>query len=455
LVNYLIKPKLSNIWLFIASFFFYAWGGLKFALIVLFSTVINYILGLYLDKCKKNRLRLLILIFGVSFNLGILVFFKYFNFITDNINGLIRIFNPDFNLVVPNIPLPIGISFFTFQIMSYIIDVYRKAISAQKSIVNLSLYVFLFPQLIAGPIVRYIDIETQIVDRMVDLNKFNSGLYRFTIGLIKKVIIANNMALVADFAFNNYNKLNTPIAWFGIVCYALQIYFDFSAYSDMAIGMGKMLGFDFLENFNYPYISKSIKEFWRRWHISLSTWFKDYVYIPLGGSKKGNYKTYRNLIIIFLLTGFWHGASWNFVIWGLFNGIFLLIERIGFEKILMKIPRTLQHIYALLVVLFGWVFFRAADLESAINYLKQLALFNFDGSEAILEIINLEIIVTLVLALIFSTPFAKYLNDKINKTFKNFNVIHGFKEIGICLMFILAICYVIGAKFNPFIYFIF
>ncbi|MBF4805330.1 MAG: MBOAT family protein, partial [Pseudoleptotrichia goodfellowii] len=250
---------------------------------------------------------------------------------------IVRIFNSDFVMNIPKITLPIGISFFTFQIMTYVIDLYRKEIKVQKKFINLGLYIFLFPQLIAGPIVRYIDVENEINNRKIDFEMINYGIKRFISGLFKKMLIANTMGIWADTVFNtSWENMSTPLAWLGIFGYTMQIFFDFSAYSDMAIGLGKIFGFNFLENFNYPYISKNVQEFWRRWHISLSTWFKDYLYIPLGGSYRGKKRTYINLIIVFFLTGLWHGAAWNFVFWGLFHGFFLILERLGLNKILEK-----------------------------------------------------------------------------------------------------------------------
>ena len=316
---YLIHPKFRNFWLFLMSFIFYAWGGLSYALILLFSTLMNYLFGILIHK-SKEKYKKTVLILSIVYNLGILGFFKYFSFLLYNIQEIIRIFLPKFSMEIPKISLPIGISFFTFQIMSYVIDLYRKEIRLQKSFLNLGLYIMLFPQLIAGPIVRYIDVEKEIYERKVDIDKFYIGLKRFVVGLGKKVLIANAMGSWADYAFTiSLDKLSTPLAWLGIFGYTMQIYFDFSAYSDMAIGLGKMFGFDFLENFNYPYISQNIQEFWRRWHMSLSGWFRDYLYIPLGGNREGKKRAYINSFIVFFCTGLWHGAAWNFIFWGLFQ----------------------------------------------------------------------------------------------------------------------------------------
>ena len=382
-VYYISKEKYRNIILLIFSLIFYSWGEPKYIVLMLISILVNYIFGRILDKCNKKKNKTIVLIFSIIFNLGLLVYFKYFNFIATNIDNIIG------NNVIPNknIVLPIGISFYTFQIMSYIIDLYRGDIKVQKNLLNLALYISFFPQLIAGPIVKYKDIDEQLQKRTVTIEKFSNGIKRFVYGLAKKVIFANTLAYIADTIFNsNIEFLNMPIAWLGAICYTLQIYFDFSGYSDMAIGLGKMFGFEFMENFNLPYISESITEFWRRWHISLSTWFKEYLYIPLGGNRKGKIRTYINLLIVFFATGIWHGASWNFVVWGLFNGFFLVIERIKLKELLDKNKlKFINHIYALLVIIFGWVLFRADTLKSALQYMKIMIspskqLVNFDTS---------------------------------------------------------------------------
>ena len=450
---YLIHPKFRNFWLFLMSFIFYAWGGLSYALILLFSTLMNYLFGILIDK-SKEKYKKSILILSIVYNLGILGFFKYFSFILYNIQEMIRIFIPQFTMEIPKISLPIGISFFTFQIMSYVIDLYRKEIRLQKSFLNLGLYIMLFPQLIAGPIVRYIDVEKEIYERKVDIDKFYIGLKRFVLGLGKKVLIANAMGSWADYAFTiSLDKLSTPLAWLGIFGYTMQIYFDFSAYSDMAIGLGKMFGFDFLENFNYPYISQNIQEFWRRWHMSLSGWFRDYLYIPLGGNRKGKKRAYINSFIVFFCTGLWHGAAWNFIFWGLFHGIFLIIEKIGFGDILKRIPRIFRHIYTLLVVIIGWVFFRAETFTMALRYLKRLFIFDFNKLEYFfLGLDNWKLFMGFC-AIIFSLnsiQFAKkYLTNNIKENF-----LYELSSMLLYIMlFLISICFITGSSFNPFIYF--
>lgn len=451
-VYYISKEKYRNIILLIFSLIFYSWGEPKYIILMLISILVNYIFGRILDKCNKKKNKTIVLIFSIIFNLGLLVYFKYFNFIATNIDNIIG------NNVIPNknIVLPIGISFYTFQIMSYIIDLYRGDIKVQKNLLNLALYISFFPQLIAGPIVKYKDIDEQLQERTVTIEKFSDGIKRFVYGLAKKVIFANTLAYIADTIFNsNIELLNMPIAWLGAICYTLQIYFDFSGYSDMAIGLGKMFGFEFMENFNLPYISESITEFWRRWHISLSTWFKEYLYIPLGGNRKGKIRTYINLLIVFLATGIWHGASWNFVVWGLFNGFFLVIERIKLKELLDKNKlKFINHIYALLVIIFGWVLFRADTLKSALQYMKIMIspskqLVNFDTSLIINNRNIMMIIVVILFSGILQTIFSKLKNrEKIKEIYHRY-----FEVIVICLLMFISIMMLASNTYNPFIYF--
>ena len=451
-VYYISKEKYRNIILLIFSLIFYSWGEPKYIILMLISILVNYIFGRILDKCNKKKNKTIVLIFSIIFNLGLLVYFKYFNFIATNIDNIIG------HNVIPNknIVLPIGISFYTFQIMSYIIDLYRGDIKVQKNLLNLALYISFFPQLIAGPIVKYKDIDEQLQKRTVTIEKFSNGIKRFVYGLAKKVIFANTLAYIADTIFNsNIELLNMPIAWLGAICYTLQIYFDFSGYSDMAIGLGKMFGFEFMENFNLPYISESITEFWRRWHISLSTWFKEYLYIPLGGNRKGKIRTYINLLIVFLATGIWHGASWNFVVWGLFNGFFLVIERIKLKELLDKNKlKFINHIYALLVIIFGWVLFRADTLKSALQYMKIMVspskqLVNFDTSLIINNRNIMMIIVVILFSGILQTIFNKLKNkEKIKEIYHRY-----FEVIVICLLMFVSIMMLASNTYNPFIYF--
>jgi cellulose acetylase len=450
---FLIKPKYKNFWLFIMSFVFYAWGGLIYAVLFIFSAYINFLFGIWMEKDRERKIEILFL--SIVWNLGILAYFKYSSFVLLNLQVIIQIFIPNFKINIVHVPLPIGISFFTFQIMTYIIDLYRKEIKVQKKFINLGLYIMLFPQLIAGPIVRYIDIEKEINNRKVDIDSIDAGIKRFILGLGKKIFIANIMGTWADTVFNmSLEKINTPLAWLGIFGYTMQIFFDFSAYSDMAIGLGKVFGFHFLENFNYPYISKSIQEFWRRWHISLSHWFKDYLYIPLGGNRKGKIKTYINLLTVFFLTGLWHGASWNFVFWGIFHGLFLIIERLGLKKFLEKIPKILQHFYTMIIVIIGWVFFRSNSFTFALKYLKKLFVPNFIHMENFLVELEILKLLIAVCAVVFSTPIVpKLKNILLNNIFKNKFYYEIFRNFVYIILFLLSVIFLAGSNFNPFIYF--
>lgn len=365
ILYHLINDKYKNFILLIFSLIFYAWGEPKYILLMIIVIILNYFFGIIISKFRNYGKVFLVLC--IITNLFILGYYKYSNFIIENIN---YVFGKD---VIPihNIILPIGISFYIFQTLSYVIDLYRGEIKVQKSLINLALYTSFFPQLIAGPIVKYHDIEEQISSRIVTYKKFAFGIKRFVYGLAKKVILSNTFAEVVDKILScKVEELASSAIWLAILLYTLQIYFDFSGYSDMAIGLAKMFGFDLNENFNYPYLSKSITEFWRRWHMSLSTWFKEYVYIPLGGNRKGKHCTYINLFVVFLLTGIWHGASFNFIIWGLIHGIFIIIEKIGLLKAIHKNKYTeiIGHVYTLLIVVLGWTFFRAETITQALVY---------------------------------------------------------------------------------------
>ncbi len=374
LALYFLSPRwLRNLLLLIASLLFYIWGE-KTYIIVLLSTIgMNYTFGLCLDRLQTARGRRLTLALAVVANLGLLGTFKYAVFLISNLNTVLTAlhFAP---VRVPGIHLPLGISFFTFHALSYVIDIYRGEVRALKNPITFALYISFFPQSIAGPIVRYSDLATQLVKRTVNREGFAEGTRRFIFGLSKKMLIANTLAAPADAIFKLPSEaLTAGLAWLGIVCYTLQIYFDFSGYSDMAIGLAKMFGFDFKENFNYPYVSRSITEFWRRWHMSLSSWFRDYLYIPLGGNRHGTARTYFNLVTIFFLCGLWHGASWAFVAWGLYHGGFLVLERMKFGRLLEASPALVRYGYTLLIVMVGWVFFRAETFTSAASYLMAMA----------------------------------------------------------------------------------
>jgi len=465
IINYLIPKKYRNYTLLIASFLFYSWGGISLSLLLLTSVVFNYIIGLILAWRLNKAGAKAILVIGVSGNLGLLAFYKYANFIVENINSLINSFGFTFSINDPGIILPIGISFFTFQALSYLIDVYKCKVSVQKNFVDLSLYISLFPQLIAGPIVRYHDIADQLKNRISNPQKFVSGIKRFVIGLAKKVLIANQFALLADAAFQTSpEQLSTFVAWAGILAYSIQIYFDFSGYSDMAIGLGRMFGFNILENFNFPYISKSIREFWKRWHISLTNWFRDYLYIPLGGNRKGKVRTYLILFVVFFLTGLWHGASWSFIAWGLLHGTFMVIERLGFENLLNKSWRPLRHTYTLFIVLMAWVLFRAEDFNYATGYYK--AMFSFRSMQLnrdILDIfLNDQVYILFLIAVISSSRIwviiyqkGKQLLPSMNDPQRNIlQVCWAFAVIvfiGAAMLF--STINLVANSFNPFIYF--
>lgn len=455
LLLYFISPKvLKNTILLAASLFFYAWGEPVFVLVMLVSILLNYIFALLVDKFRDNPKTVKwILVITVAVNLLMLGIFKYTNFIVDNINTVLGT-----TIEVPTIALPLGISFFTFQALSYVIDVYRKDGKLQKNPLNLALYISLFPQLIAGPIVRYQTVADQITKRFVNLQKFGEGVKRFTIGLAKKMILANNCGWVADQVFAlPQNELSVGLAWLGIIAYSLQIYFDFSGYSDMAIGLGKMFGFDFLENFNYPYISRSVTEFWRRWHISLSSWFRDYLYIPLGGNRGTTFQLYRNIFIVWLATGIWHGAAWTFIGWGLYYGVIIMIEKAYLLKILKRIPRVFQHIYTILAFIIGWVFFRSENISQAFDYLK--VMFGLSGnnvwdSQAGFYFSQYGIVI--LIAIIASTPIFNVLRKRLNnlnKPTRSFVIRDLIVSFGYIFIFIITVVSVVSTTFNPFIYF--
>ena len=373
----IVPRSWRNAVLLFLSLLFYAWGEPVFVLVMIGSIAVNHRAGNLIARSADPRHRRQWLAAGILFNLFLLGFFKYAGFIVrsvDAVASLAASADPAETLPLQSIPLPIGISFFTFQAMSYLVDIYRGSVGGAGRFVDCALYISLFPQLIAGPIVRYHDIAGQIRNRIVTTADFSLGVQRFIIGLSKKALLADNAGFVADTVFSlPAASLNPSTAWLGLIAYSLQIYFDFSGYSDMAIGLGRMFGFRFLENFDYPYISRSIREFWRRWHISLSTWFRDYLYIPMGGSRGGPVRTYLNLWLVFVLCGLWHGAQWSFVVWGMLHGVFLVMERLGLGKRLEKLPRVFQHAYTVALVMFAWVFFRSPTLPEAIVFLSRLA----------------------------------------------------------------------------------
>ncbi|MAE08166.1 MAG: membrane-bound O-acyltransferase family protein [Bacteroidetes bacterium] len=463
-LNFILQKKFRNALLLVASILFYSWGGVSYTSLLIISIVFNFVIGKLISNNLGNPKSRLYLTLGVIINLGFLGVFKYGNFIVQNINVLFENTGISFSISNPGILLPIGISFYTFQALSYLIDVYRRRTPVQNKFVDLALYISLFPQLIAGPIVRYNDIAEQLSVRENNRANFVSGIERFVIGLAKKVLIANQFALLADTAFSMApENLSTFIAWAGVVAYSFQIYFDFSGYSDMAIGLGRMFGFKFLENFNFPYIAKSIREFWRRWHISLSNWFRDYLYIPLGGNRKGNYRTYFNLLIVFFVTGIWHGASWNFVAWGMLHGLFMVIEKLGFNRLLTKLWRPFQHIYTLFIVMMAWVLFRADDFTHTWGYFE--AMFSYKSTNLNIDILhtflNNEIYLVLVIAILSSTRIWVIIyNNALAMVSKNnsyLNIANGVWSF-IVLIFVVGVMilstnYLVVSSYNPFIYF--
>ena len=448
LLFYFLSPKnVKNYTLLVFSIIFYLFGGPKYLLLLLLVVLIDYFGAILIEKTSKRKLFFII---TISLNIGILVFFKYTGFFLNNINSLFGA-----SIKVPKIVLPIGISFYTFQAMGYVIDVYRKKVKLQKNFLMLLLYVSLFPQLVAGPIVRYETIEKELKSRKTTFEDLCYGIRRFILGFAKKMIIANQMGALADAIFNS-SSLSFSIAFLGGLAYMFQIYFDFSAYSDMAIGMGRMFGFKFLENFNFPYIAKSITEFWRRWHISLSSWFRDYVYIPLGGNRKGKKRQIINMFIVWTLTGFWHGAEWNFIFWGIYYFIFLVLEKYVFKNIIKKMPSFIGHIYTLIIVYIGWIIFRCDNLSSLVLYFKSLFTFNITNVSLNELSVYIETYwVYFILAFVFQTPIYYKLIDKIDKMKKSrlkivLNIIH---YSVLLIIFIIAVMFLAYSSYNPFIYF--
>ena len=452
ITHFLLARKYRNLFLLLASLFFYAWGEHVLVLIMMASICINYVAGNLISEFVKRdwkRQSKWMLFIGVTLNLLMLGYYKYIHFLMDILSQI----GIKLNVDVSNVTLPIGISFFTFQGISYLIDVHRKTVEGEKSLINLGMYISLFPQLVAGPIVRYEDIIKEINNRKILTPLFKEGVIRFIGGFAKKILIANNVGLIADEIFAIApNDLSTSLAWIGIVCYTLQIYYDFSGYSDMAIGLGKMLGFNFRENFEYPYIAKSIKEFWRRWHISLSTWFRDYLYIPLGGNKGGKYRTYFNLLVVFFLTGLWHGASWNFVVWGLFHGFFIIMERLNFIKLPPRF-NILGNIYTLLVVMIGWVFFRAENLEYALDFIERMFVFKSGTNNYPYIFLNNYVFTVLFIGIIFSLPLRRFISRKVVSVVRNSGVRNVLKQSFFVAIFILALMELAQTTYNPFIYF--
>lgn len=451
LLYYLVPFRMKNYVMLAASLIFYAWGEPVYIILMILSIILNYFCGQDIYEKRDNaRAMKMSLMFGVVMNLLILGFFKYYGLLMDTINAILPI-----DIPYRVLALPIGISFYTFQAMSYLIDVYRKEVKPQENVLYFALYISMFPQLIAGPIVRYIDIEEQLKERSINSTKFGEGAMYFIRGLAKKVVLANTIGSVYEqVAAMQMGSFSTLTAWVGAIAYAFQIYFDFGGYSDMAIGLGKMFGFEFLPNFNYPYIAKSITDFWRRWHISLSTWFREYVYIPLGGNRCTPSRHILNLLIVWMLTGLWHGAQWNFMFWGLYYGVILILEKYLWGSKIEKLPSAVQHIYAFVLVLFGWVFFFSPTLGYAGQYLK--VMFGI-GAKGIFDKQGFFMIFTnwllIVIAILASAPRGYKLLKKITGCWQSEEV----RAIVTCAvyiaMFLLCIAFLVTETYNPFLYF--
>lgn len=438
LIYYLVPFKFKNITLLAFSLIFYAWGEPKYILLLIFVTLLNYICGLIIDKNDNKKVKKLVMIICIILNISLLGFFKYTNFIIDNLNSLGLKFN------VLNIALPLGISFYIFQTMSYTIDLYRNKVKVEKNFLRFLTYVSMFPQLVAGPIVRYEDVAKELKNRKIDFNSFSQGLFIFLTGLFEKVLIANNVGHLHSLIISDISHISSFTAWLGIIAYTLQIYFDFNGYSTMAMGMGKMLGFNYPKNFNYPYIATSITDFWRRWHITLSSWFRDYVYIPLGGNRVKKYRWLINIMIVWGLTGIWHGASWNFAIWGIYFGILLILEKLVIGKFIEKLPKICKHIYTLFFILIGWLIFFCDDLTLLHNYIPKIfANSNIIDNEFIFYIKNYMIF--LISGIVFSIPIV----NKIKKT----KFIKAIVIITYVFLFIVCICQLCSDSYNPFLYF--
>ncbi len=447
LTLYYITPRrFRNLTLFIVDLVFYAWGEPWLVILMLFSILLNYTSGILIGiNREKKGLARFIFILSVILNLGLLGFFKYAGFIGETLNMVM----PFLNIPILEIALPIGISFYTFQTMSYTIDVYKNTVKVQKNIITFGTYVSLFPQLIAGPIVRYEDVAEQLMHRKETLQGFTDGVKLFLIGLSKKVLLANEMGNLWDAVRESGTQSGALGSWFGIIAYTFQIYFDFCGYSEMAMGLGKMFGFDFLKNFDYPYISKSITEFWRRWHISLGTWFREYVYIPLGGNRKGLYRQIINIAVVWFLTGLWHGASWNFILWGLYFGVLLMIEKLFMLKVLKKAPAIISHIYSIIIILFGWVLFYFENLNEMGIFLARM--FGSDGfmMSGDISVKIISYIPLLIVSAITSTPLISKLYHKI----KSKPILYVIDNAGCVLALLLCTAALVSSDYNPFLYY--
>ncbi len=445
LLYYIAPRKFKNFVLLFMSLIFYAWGEPKLLLLMVFTIFVDYTAGLLINKySNKPVTSKIIFVATLVINLALLGIFKYANFVIDSINSVV---GGKFDLL--EISLPIGISFYTFQALSYVIDVYKKVVPVEKNLLNFTTYVVLFPQLIAGPIVQYKTVANELSKRQETVGLFSEGIWRFAVGLAKKVIIANQIGAIWTEIHSTPELLTMGKAWIGALAFTFQIYFDFSGYSDMAIGLGKMFGFNFLENFNYPYISKSITEFWRRWHISLGTWFKEYVYIPMGGNRKGLIRQIFNILIVWMLTGLWHGASWNFVIWGLYFGLILVLEKAFLLKILQKTHAFFAHLYSLLLIIFGWVIFECGTTSEIICFFKGMFGIGVSLWNEETTYILCNSLLIFILAAICSTQIGKSIKEKLSGKFKN----DYWKCATVAILLLLSVMFLAGDSYNPFLYF--
>jgi alginate O-acetyltransferase complex protein AlgI len=456
-IYFLLPKALWNLWLLVASLLFYAWGERIFTVVMIASITMNYVYGLLIERFRGRPGMKATMVLAVVTNLGLLGACKYANFFVVILNAVLVPLKLTPVHLDP-VHLPIGVSFFTFHALSYVIDVYREDVRGQKNFVKVALYVTLFPQLIAGPILRFHHVAHQFGIRSVNLLLFHSGMRRFLVGFGKKVLIANTLAGPADRIFNaTPTSLSPGAAWLGITAYTLQLYFDFSGYSDMAIGLGRMFGFQFPENFNYPYISRSIKEFWRRWHISLSTWFRDYLYIPMGGNRVTPRRQYFNLVTVFFLCGLWHGASWTFIIWGLYHGLFLVLEGKGFLRRIETLPPWVGHLYAVLVVMVGWVFFRADSPVHASRFLRAMIGITDGATENFAAMfLTRDVQLALVAGVIGSTPWVTRFARRFCEIPQNAAgrlAVESAVNTGLMAAFILALACLSAGTYNPFIYF--
>ena len=447
LIYFLAPKRLKNLMLFVSGLGFYAWGEPVYVIVMVISTAVDYTAGILMSKTEDERKRRACLISSVVINLGLLFTFKYSSFAVDTFNGIFRTAIPS-----PNLPLPIGISFFTFQSMSYTIDLYRRKITVQRSFINFAAYVTCFPQIVAGPIVKYQDIAAELDDRRVSISDMSDGVSIFIVGLAKKVLLANNIGIFwSRVKEMDYSTLPALTAWLGIIAFTFQIYFDFSGYSDMAIGLGRMLGFTYPKNFDLPYLSKSVSQFWRRWHITLASWFRDYVYIPLGGSRAGKWKTVRNLAIVWLLTGLWHGASMNFVLWGAWFGLLIIAEHMGMARLLERLPAVFSWLYTMLAVVLGWVLFDTDSISSALRFIG--AMFGTGGSFATGASWSLigQAAISLALCIFFSSGATKNYIKRIGG--QDSKVILVLKPVITAALLIASTAYLVNSTYNPFLYF--